>query len=401
MPKFSYGNYLRITADCEEGSVGHCANIPTYVEPEVCAPGFVQVSYDKCCESIGSVNCQDFTAPPTKSPTAAPTFGSESNLVTNPGFEDETNGWSARGNANIEVDDTEKHSGFQSVLVTDRSATWKGITQNMPHLLANSKYRVSCWTKLKGEVSSQRLSLGFQIEDDGGTHYNNVYGTINNETWTKVEGDITVDVAGALSEVWMYASGLDAGVEYWVDDFVVIERIAPPTASPTTAAPTKSPTAAPTFDSASNLAANPDFEDGTDGWRARGSGASIAIDDTEQHSGSQSLLVTERSAKWKGMYQNMLGNLLANNKYRVSCWAKVKGDVSSQQLTLGFQINDEYGQHYQDLYGAINNERWTKIEGDLTIEATGSLTQLSIYTAGLDVGVEYWVDNFFVALVSD
>merc|ERR1712087_746764 len=102
------------------------------------------------------------------------------------------------------------HSGSQSVLVTDRSTTWKGIKQNMPDLIVNSKYGVSCWAKLKGEVSSQSLRLGFEIKDSAGKHWNNVYGTINNEEWIKIEGELIVDVTGTLTSVSIYAAGPDA-----------------------------------------------------------------------------------------------------------------------------------------------------------------------------------------------
>jgi len=212
-----------ITAECVEGSVGHCANTPTYVEPDVCGPwpGYVQVSYDKCCEFAGSTNCNDFTAPPTPSPTAA---AAGTNLVQNPSFDDGTTGWSRRGGGvTIALDATEKHSGSQSLLVTNRNSRWKGMQKNMlGDLVAGSTYKIACWAKLNGEGSGAGFALGFQIKDDNGTRYPQVRGTISSEDWTKVEGEVTIAVTGTLTKLRLYTGGLDSGVEYWVDDFSVV-----------------------------------------------------------------------------------------------------------------------------------------------------------------------------------
>jgi len=225
LPKYAHANFLQISADCVEGSVsGHCANTPTYVEPEVCPSGFIQVSYDKCCVSFGSKNCYDLTAPPTRSPTASPSFGSGSNVVFNPSFEGDNGlaNWYANSGT-VVIDDTEKHSGSQSALCKDRTASWMGVQQNMNgRLEANKTYSLSCWAKLKGNVADKIFRLSLRINDDNGPHYRQVSNTINNNSWTLVKGDITVDVTGTLAAVYMYAEGPEGGVEYWVDDFSAV-----------------------------------------------------------------------------------------------------------------------------------------------------------------------------------
>ena len=231
LPKAAYASYLQITAEncSEEGSVSaYCTNTPSYIEPQVCPSGYIQVSYDKCCVSIGSTDCYDFTAPPTSAPTESPTFDPNSNLISNPGFEDEDNGlanWYANsGNSEtIEIDTTEKHSGAQSILTTQRTATWMAVQQNMSgRFQANATYRISCYAKLKGDVVSDNLSLTLKIVDDDGNHWKGVSTTINNNGWTLCGGDLTVDVIGTLSAVFLYAEGPGIGVEYWVDDFSVV-----------------------------------------------------------------------------------------------------------------------------------------------------------------------------------
>jgi hypothetical protein len=225
LPKFAYGPYLQITADCTDGdNNGHCDSTPSYVEPQVCPSGYVQVSYDKCCVSPGSSDCYDATLPPTSPPTPQPTFHPDSNLVLNPGFEDDdlTYTWYANSGT-IELNNTEAHSGYQSVLAKDRTATWNAPRQNMwGRLFAGNTYRVSCWAKLKGTTSSDRLKLTLEIVDDGIPKWPGVATTINNIDWTLVEGDILVDVVGELTGISLFAEGPAAGVEYWVDDVSVV-----------------------------------------------------------------------------------------------------------------------------------------------------------------------------------
>jgi hypothetical protein len=219
LPSFSYGPYLQIIADCTEGSIaGHCATTPTYVEPEVCPLGYVQVSYDKCCVSVGSSDCYEMTPPPTSSPTPSPTFGSSSNRVLNPGFEGGLTNWYANSGT-IQSEYTEVHSGTQSVLVKDRTLTWMGVQQTMiGRLDANRTYRVSCWAKLKNAASGN-LRLTLRIEDDDGPHWRGIGSTtINNSGWTFLDGDIFVDVVGTMTAIYLYAEGLAIGVEYWIDD---------------------------------------------------------------------------------------------------------------------------------------------------------------------------------------
>merc|ERR1711966_608702 len=83
-----------------------------------------------------------------------------------------------------------------------------------------------------------------------------------------------------------------------------------------------------------------------------------------------------------------------------TCWAKLNGEGSGAGFALGFQIKDDNGTRYPQVRGTISSEDWTKVEGEVTIAVTGTLTKLRLYTGGLDSGVEYWVDDFSVVSVS-
>lgn len=228
LPKFAYGPFLQISADCNEGSAnGHCAITPSYTEPQVCPPGYIQVSYDMCCVSAGSTDCYDATPSPTPSPTPPPTFGQNSNLVLNSGFEDGLTNWYANSGT-IELANDQKHSGNQSILAKDRTKSWMGPQQNISdRVQANSTYRLRGWAKMKGVVgSSDSLNLQLRIEDDNGPHYRGVWGgQINESSWTLIEGDVTVDVVGSLKAVYLYAAGSAVGEEFWLDDVSMVLSI--------------------------------------------------------------------------------------------------------------------------------------------------------------------------------
>jgi len=224
LPKHHYGNYIEVATDCAEGAVsGHCANTPTYSEPQVCSAGYVQVAYDKCCISVGSEVCEDLTAPPTKSPTQSPTFGVASNRVYNPGFEDASLSphWIAN-TGSIAIDTTESRSGTQSVLCYDRTSSWNGPQQDMSQVLEPGvTYTFSCWGKLKN-ASTSNFSLTLMIEtESSGRSWTGAYGTINSSGWTYIERDITIPSTG-VTGLFLYPEGPQAGIEFWVDDVSVI-----------------------------------------------------------------------------------------------------------------------------------------------------------------------------------
>jgi len=223
--KFGYVNYLEITADCTEGPVsGYCANTPAYIDPQVCSPGYIQVSYDKCCVSVSSSDCKSLTRPPTVTPTPPPTYGQTSNLVDNPGFESVSlSPWHANYGTGVTIDTSQSHSGSKSVLCADRTSTWNGVEQNLfGRLDVGVQYRYSGWVKLKNR-SSSFFKLAFRITKDTGKEYPGVTGTITNTAWTKFEGTMTISTTGTLTGLEIYAEGPAANVEYWVDDVEVVQ----------------------------------------------------------------------------------------------------------------------------------------------------------------------------------
>jgi len=57
LPKFAYGPYMTIEADCETRGA-FCSKKPLDTEPEVCSQGYYQVAYDKCCMVSSPTVCE-------------------------------------------------------------------------------------------------------------------------------------------------------------------------------------------------------------------------------------------------------------------------------------------------------------------------------------------------------
>lgn len=85
--------------------------------------------------------------------------------------------------------------------------------------------------------------------------------------------------------------------------------------------------------------------------------------------------------------------------YRVSCWAMLKNSASdSFKLTLKIE-EDGNDTRYPGASGTIENSGWTKVEKDITVSVTGTLTSLDLYAEGPPAGVEYWVDDVSIVPV--
>jgi glucuronoarabinoxylan endo-1,4-beta-xylanase len=159
----------------------------------------------------------------------APSYGAD-NIVTNPGFESGTTGWSGFG-CSFTTSPTIYHSGTKSGYASGRSATWNGISQSLlGKMTAGKTYILTCWIRLEN-ASDNGDTIGATISktDGGGTHYYGAGSTMafNNE-WTPISGSYTLTVDGTLTNLLLYFSGPAAGVNYYLDD-VNLVLYEPPT----------------------------------------------------------------------------------------------------------------------------------------------------------------------------
>jgi endo-1,4-beta-xylanase len=154
----------------------------------------------------------------------APFFASAqpTNVMSNPGFEQNTTGWFGFGPVSFTTTTTTAHSGLRSALIQNRTDTWNGVAQSLAGVLQpNITYQISAWVRLSN-APSQPVMLTMQKTDGSGTTYQNVASvTANSNSWTKLTGGYVLNVSGALTTLNLYMEGPAAGVDFYADDFDV------------------------------------------------------------------------------------------------------------------------------------------------------------------------------------
>ena len=150
----------------------------------------------------------------------APVFG-DTNLLTNPGFENGTDGWSDRS-CQIEVVTTPVHSGAKSVRVFGRTELWQGIKQSLLGKVTNGQtYKISAWVRLENS-DSDTVTISIEQTDDNGTKYKNVASVMaGNAGWVQLSGDFKLDASGTLKTLDIYFEGPPSDTNVFVDDVVV------------------------------------------------------------------------------------------------------------------------------------------------------------------------------------
>src|SRR5216683_4061895 len=81
-----------------------------------------------------------------------------------------------------------------------------------------------------------------------------------------------------------------------------------------------------------------DFEDGAlDGWTPRIGEEILTVTSADEHSGSFSLLITNRQRTYSGPSIDATGKMCNGSRYRLSLWAKLAAGEPDAQLRLSLQ----------------------------------------------------------------
>ena len=154
------------------------------------------------------------------------------NLATNPGFETgNTSGWLPFGSPIISAETVQVHSGNYAALVTNRTATYMGISQSLTGVLqAGQTYSISAWMRLVNSTN-QTAFLTIQLTDDNGTSYTQVAtNSVSANGWTQLSAiPYTFNYSGTLSGLTLYAElPNNATAAYYLDDLLVLQTNPPP-----------------------------------------------------------------------------------------------------------------------------------------------------------------------------
>lgn len=151
---------------------------------------------------------------------ASPVVAAE-NLLINPGFEQGTTGWTGRG-CTFSTS-TIRRSGRYSGYATNRTAYWQGIKQSMlDKMMPGETYTISAWIRLENAASDSIIAT-FEQRDDRGVKYIRVDASTGYANqWTRLSGQFTLNVVGALTALFVYFEGPALGVNFYLDDVEVV-----------------------------------------------------------------------------------------------------------------------------------------------------------------------------------
>ncbi len=174
-------------------------------------------------------------------PTATATTVSGGNLLTNGGAEAGTTGWSVFGSGTLSAESNVVHSGNTALLLTGRTASWNGISQDVTSKLTNgATYTTTVWVRSQANSPSAQATLA--LTANGSTSYLHLAGptTVNTSGWTLVSGTATVSWSGSLSSAVWYTETTSGTDSFYLDDASFSSGSQPPpTATPV---PTNTPT---------------------------------------------------------------------------------------------------------------------------------------------------------------
>lgn len=140
-----------------------------------------------------------------------------------------------------------------------------------------------------------------------------------------------------------------------------------------------------------NILANPDFEQGREGWYDRT--CAIEAVNSPVHGGRGSCKVVNRLMNWQGVKQSIFGKLVEGKVYKISGWVKLD-NAKSDVVAISVEQQDDAGTKYIGVArDTVTNSGWTKLSGEFTLKATGVLAVLDVYFEGPAPGVNFFVDD--------
>ena len=281
-----------------------------------------------------------------------------------------TDGWQPFGSVQLQSTPPpvqDPAGDADALLTSNRSAGYMGPSINLAGvngIVAGATYQVTAYVLLaNADSTNPTATLSLKRSDCAGTGYSNVAtsGTLSSTAWTKVQGTFSFsDLPGPPSSLVLYVQSSSATDSFYIGD-VTINQL--------TAAP-------PDPSQQDNSGISSTFEDGgLDGWKSR-SGSSVLTNSTDTaHSGTHSLLVTNRIANWDGPAISVDNKMYVGSVYNISVWVRLQPtDGTSHTINMSLQTT------YQ---GTTTYPGFTSYPG-ISVAADGQWHQISVnnYTMG-------------------
>ncbi|MBP1988825.1 carbohydrate binding domain-containing protein [Paenibacillus eucommiae] len=159
---------------------------------------------------------------------ALPADGTDDELLTNPGFEDDLTGWTPYNPSILTPVTTPVNSGSKALEISTRSMNYTGAMQDIKSiLLSNGKGTYDFESMLRTASDTQTMYVNVFINDSEGDHYyNGSFETVGKDSWVRSSGSAKIAWTGELNYARIYTeSDPDSGTgTYFVDDFSLKKR---------------------------------------------------------------------------------------------------------------------------------------------------------------------------------
>lgn len=353
----------------------------------------------------------------------------DTNLITNPGFEVNANNWVAANATAPTRDTTNAWGGIASGNLNNSTAnTNEGFKQTLVTTLANNTYTVSWYAK---QISGTALTdVIASYAPDGSTWTNCT--NINTQivitgAWTRYICQFTASGANSSNAVRIIQQA--AGTRSWNIDGVQIDTGSQVTAygvggislnaninSFINFKNTQDSTSAFQITDAennnmmnvdtsatnlNNMLSNPSFETGTTGWAGKGSATikQVSAGTVTSYEGLNSMEITTTAAANDGAYYAV--TLGASTTYTINLYARLAASGGTPVSTINIGRQDQSGTNVDSCTGnIINSSGWTRLS--CTFTTGGTISSSNIYVSQSDATVrKIYVDSITLETVSN
>lgn len=140
------------------------------------------------------------------------------------------------------------------------------------------------------------------------------------------------------------------------------------------------------------------FEDGTQGWTARG-GVKVDVTADQAYQGKQSLQTTGRTEAWNGPSLSLSDVVHKNEVVEISGYVKLVNGSAPADLKFTVERRDGNGDTQYDQVNAaeqVTDQKWVKLQGQYSYEQGSNLL---LYLESTDAKASYLLDEFQIRLV--
>ena len=294
--------------------------------------------------------------------------------VVSADFEDQTaDGFTPFGGPTLTVSNVQANTGCFSLLTTNRTQTFMGPGMDVTKFLsAGQPYLFKVFVRLSDNTPSAgdtvRLTMKSII---GGSQTFNQVGvaTVSNTGWTVLQGTYTPPASfsappNGSDNLFAYVEDdTNGNAEYYIDTFTV---------STVSGGCTNPPDNSGLFS---------DFEDGTlQSWGSRFNINPVANTTADAHTGSHSLIVTNRTATFQGPARDITGKMCNGSQYWLEVWVKMAPGQPTTSVNLSLQLTDATGAlSFPGVTTAtVDSNSWVRLKAK-PYTFSGAYTNLVLY----------------------